>query len=372
MASAGMTCPPVPPPATMTRMFSVGNIKTYHSGTEKRWIVDFRLSIVRSTRDDSRWRSNASSGKCFSNRQSSINNVLFRLLGDVQDHADAGEGHEKRRSTVGDERQRDAFGWHHPKHNTDIDESLKHDHAGDADGEETSEGVLCAHSGARAAPEKDPEQDDDCHPADQAEFLGGYGEDEVGVRLGQIEELLLAFHQPEAGDAAGRDGDQRLDHVEAASLRVGVGIQESENAIFSIRHVEDQEVERENRSRESISEIAQANTGHEQDAGGDSGASDGGSEVGLEHDQAEKDDGRSDGREKRVAPVINVFCFVLEEPGQKKDQGGLASSEGWKESGPRWNQRCVPCARSRKKTEIRKMVVAPSSVSTMAGCFRRL
>ena len=58
--------------------------------------------------------------------------------------------------------------------------------------------------------------------ADESELLGQHREDEVGMRLGQVEELLAAFHQAEAGQSAGADGDHGLDDVEAAALRVGV------------------------------------------------------------------------------------------------------------------------------------------------------
>ncbi len=82
----------------------------------------------------------------------------------------------------------------------------------------------------------------------QPQLLGGYGENEVGVGFGQIEKFLLALHQTNAGDAAGADGDQGLNDVKAAALWVGIRIKECEDAGAAIGYVEDQEIERQQRS----------------------------------------------------------------------------------------------------------------------------
>ena len=44
--------------------------------------------------------------------------------------------------------------------------------------------------------------------ANQAELFGDHRVDEVGVRLGQVEQLLHAAHQSEAGDTTGADGNE--------------------------------------------------------------------------------------------------------------------------------------------------------------------
>src|ERR1019366_1972407 len=94
----------------------------------------------------------------------------------------------------------------------------------------------------------------------------GNGEDKIRVRFGKIKQFLLPFHQAEPGDAASRNGDERLNNVEAKSLRIGVRIQEGQDAIFPVHHVKDQEIERQQRGRERVSKIAEANSGDEQDA----------------------------------------------------------------------------------------------------------
>ena len=50
---------------------------------------------------------------------------------------------------------------------------------------------------------------------DQSQFLRGHGENKIRVRLGQVEELLLAFHQARAGHAARAHRNERLNNVEA-------------------------------------------------------------------------------------------------------------------------------------------------------------
>ena len=47
-----------------------------------------------------------------------------------------------------------------------------------------------------------PKQNRTSGRAEQSEFFGDHGVDEVGVRLGQIEQLLDAVHQPPAPDTA--------------------------------------------------------------------------------------------------------------------------------------------------------------------------
>ena len=54
---------------------------------------------------------------------------------------------------------------------------------------------------------------------------------------------------------------------------------------------------------------------------------------------------------------------------RKRINAGFASSDGWKENPAKWNQRCVLCARSRKKTEINISVVIPRIEKTTAGCL---
>ena len=67
-----------------------------------------------------------------------------------------------------------------------------------------------------AAPDQRDEQRQRQHDAGEAQLLGQHREQEVGVRLRQIEQLLHALAEPDAEPLAAADGDQRLRELEAA------------------------------------------------------------------------------------------------------------------------------------------------------------
>ncbi len=61
--------------------------------------------------------------------------------------------------------------------------------------------------------------------ADQPLLFGDHGEDVVVLRLGQVEHLLDARHEPLAPHAAGADGDPRLNRLEPLAQGIGVRVQ---------------------------------------------------------------------------------------------------------------------------------------------------
>src|ERR1035437_80202 len=240
---------------------------------------------------------------------------LLRLLRDIQQHPDAHQGHEQRRPSIGNKRQRNPLGRHQPQHDADVDESLQDDHGGDSDGEKASEAILSAQRRTSSAPEENRKQDDDRKRSHQPQLFGGDGKNEIRVRLGKIKQFLLPFHQAEPGHAASRNGNERLNNVEAKSLRIGVRIQEGQDAVFSVRHVKDQEIERQQRGRERVSKIAQPDSSDEQDANRNARASDGGAEVRLKNNQPKKNCGGRDGGDQRIAPIAHDhrLGFVFEK-----------------------------------------------------------
>ncbi len=64
--------------------------------------------------------------------------------------------------------------------------------------------------------------DHHCH-TDEAEFLGDDCEQEVGVRLWQVEQFFDAAAQPLPQPFAAPEGDQRVLQLVAFSVRVGKG-----------------------------------------------------------------------------------------------------------------------------------------------------
>ena len=64
------------------------------------------------------------------------------------------------------------------------------------------------------------------------------------MRLGQIEQLLLAIHQPFAPDATGADRDERLDDLEAVAERVLPRIEKCQDAAPPVRGAHNEDVHR--------------------------------------------------------------------------------------------------------------------------------
>ena len=71
----------------------------------------------------------------------------------------------------------------------------------DAEGHEAGKGILREDGRAHAAPADEDEEPDDDQRPNQSQFLGNVREDVVGVRLGQIKELLPAIHVAHAAES---------------------------------------------------------------------------------------------------------------------------------------------------------------------------
>ena len=131
------------------------------------------------------------------------------------------------------------FGGSSPEHHADVEERLERHHRRQADREEGAEAIRGAHRGAQAAPADHAEARQHHRRADQPELFADDRVDEVVVRLGQVEQLLHAAHQPAAEHAAGADGDHRLDHLPAVAERIGPRIEERRDpppAVVGGRH----------------------------------------------------------------------------------------------------------------------------------------
>ncbi len=85
-------------------------------------------------------------------------------------------------------------------------------------------------------------QQQDDGRAEKAELLADHRVDEVVVRLGQVEQLLDAAHQTAAEDAAGADGDHRLNQLEPAVQRVAPRIEKREHPLAAVVRRHDQEI----------------------------------------------------------------------------------------------------------------------------------
>ena len=130
---------------------------------------------------------------------------------DVAQHARREQAHHQRRAAVADERQRQPLGRQRAQHDADVDQRLQPEHRGDAEGQVAAERVARAERRAQPAPDQHAEQPPTTNSMpEQPQLLADDGQDEVGVRLGQEEQLLPAVAEAQAGDAARADADQRL------------------------------------------------------------------------------------------------------------------------------------------------------------------
>src|SRR5215472_11678828 len=107
--------------------------------------------------------------------------------------------------------------------------------------------------------------------------------------------------------------------MKTAALRVGIWIKKCQDAIPPVRHVENQEIKRQNRGRERISKITQTDSGDEQNASSDSGAGDRGPQIGLEHNETQKYGRGRGGRQQRVAPVVHRLRLIFEKPREEEN-----------------------------------------------------
>src|SRR5712691_4973911 len=147
IASAGKTCPPVPPPA-----------------------INSFISLVRL--------------------------LCFRCpLRDIQEHTRRQQHDQQTRAAIANKRKRDPLCRNHSEHNGKINKRLAHNHRSDSQGKQPPESIGRAERSAHPPPAIDDEEPDHDHRPDKAQFLADHCINKVGMGLRQIEELLFALHQ---------------------------------------------------------------------------------------------------------------------------------------------------------------------------------
>ena len=88
----------------------------------------------------------------------------------------------------------------------------------------------------RVRAEQEPhEQTDDGEHAREAQLLGGDRQQEIGVRFGQVEELLDRGSQPDAEPLAAAERDQRMRQLVALAERIGPRIEERDQSLQPVR-----------------------------------------------------------------------------------------------------------------------------------------
>src|SRR5277367_726067 len=252
---------------------------------------------------------------------------LVRVLADIQEHAGSHQRAKQTRTTVADERQRNAFGREQADHHAEIDQGLADDHGGDADRQIFAELVGGFHGGDKAAPAVYREKREDDDRADEAEFFADDGVDKIGVGFGQEEKFLAAFHQADAGHAAGTNGDERLQELEASALRVAVGMEERFKTRQAVRHANDEQIYCGNGGEQRAADIFVGQAGDVEHDHADNHDHEGGTHVRFFNDQrGHGQNGAQSGGESSPEVVDAKFsgrAARFQKPGEKNDQREL-------------------------------------------------
>ncbi len=147
-------------------------------------------------------------------------------------HTDEEKG--QRGSACAKEGQRDARYRHGGCDNRDVDNSLARYQRGDAYGNQASHHVWRIHGNLNTAPDEKHEQYDNGERAHKAQLLGQNREDEVVVRLRNIQILLEALAKAPSEQRTGGNGIKGVDHLESASLLVFEGVQEGKESFGTV------------------------------------------------------------------------------------------------------------------------------------------
>src|SRR3972149_2828579 len=145
------------------------------------------------------------------------------VMRNVKEHSRREHRHEQRRAAERDERQRQALRRQEPGDDAQVHDRLGGDEDRDPQRQVRAEGLGGAEPDPQAAPREHDEQADDRQGADEPELLADDREDEVGVRLGQVEELLARAADALPEEAPVAEREPRLDDLEAAAAEAAGG-----------------------------------------------------------------------------------------------------------------------------------------------------
>src|SRR6478672_5086517 len=208
---------------------------------------------------------------------------------DVKEDSDAGERDHEARAAIRDERQRNPGQRGEPHHGREIDRRLPADERGQTGREPLAEGVLALQRDLQAEVREGAVGGDHGGRADEAELLADDREDHVRMRFREVVHLLDALAETDAEDPAGAEPDHRLDGLEAGALRVLPRVEEAEQARAPVRLEPDGEQAERADDPETEAERAAGRAGHEQHRRKHHDDGDRGPEIGLDEDQPAED-----------------------------------------------------------------------------------
>ena len=170
----------------------------------------------------------------------------------------------------------------------------------------------------RAADESGVQRDHRAH-ADETEFLGEHRQDEVGVRLGQVRQLLHRRTEADTEPFTATDRHQRIRQLVAGIERVGPRIEERLQAADAIRFCDRHDRERRQQHQHRSEHPRHVDATEHQHAGGDRQQQRGRTEVRLREQQADQQQGHAERLEHRHPGRADVFAVTLEIAGEPDD-----------------------------------------------------
>src|SRR6266404_7043221 len=326
IASAGKTCPPVPPPAISSFKF-----RCPASG-----IFPWRQYLA--CPDAGRAGGFAALGTSKPTARCRRHEVLFfapasfRLLTDIQEHTGGRQHNHQARTAITNEGQWNAFGGHHSQHHAQINQRLAQHHDRDAQRGEAPKFVGGLKRGTHSPPTVGREYFNDDRSTDKSHLFAQHGVNKIGVRFRQIKKFLLALHQANAGKSSRAHRDQRLQQLKAASLRVRQGIQERHHAFVAIGDTNDQQINNGQRSQSGADNIFDVQARDVKHGHGNNENLHGRAEVRFDYNEPDQSEHRSKRRKNCVLPVVYPVAIrpaaPLQEPCEIKNHGKLGQFGG--------------------------------------------
>ena len=178
------------------------------------------------------------------------------------------------------------------------------------------------------APGEDREEQEDRRNAGETELLAHDAEDEVGMRRGQEEQLLMARSQAHAGCASGAEPEQRLHRLVAVPARIGPGIEEGEHPLQPVPRAPDQERGERRGQRGAAREPGEPRTRNEEERERHARHHHRGAEIGLQ--QQERGEQRENHQVRKHADRedLDAILLVREGAGEPQDQRDLRQLAG--------------------------------------------
>ena len=201
----------------------------------------------------------------------------------------------------------------------------------ETDGEQLAEEVRSAASDAEADPHERPEAQHHAEDAEEAELLADRGENEVGVSIGEVAELLLALSEAHAEHLSRAEPDERLLDLPARFLGSGPRVQECQHARHAVLRRGHGTEEQGQRHDADEQEVADAGAGGEHDDPRQHHDQHGHREVGLEEDEPRE---RGDDHEERQhaqlegADLLALLGGERRGPYDDRELGKLGGLQG--------------------------------------------